>query len=72
MFGNEFFWYEALIVLFAGIVHGTLGFGFPMMATPLFALFLDLKKAVLFTLFPTIAVNFFKFKTRQLFWGNLE
>ncbi|AFL67597.1 sulfite exporter TauE/SafE family protein [Sulfurospirillum barnesii] len=72
MFGNDFFWYEALIVLFAGIVHGTLGFGFPMMATPLFALFLDLKKAVLFTLFPTIAVNFLSLKRDNSFgeiWG---
>jgi len=67
VFGNEFFWYEALIVLFAGIVHGTLGFGFPMMATPLFALFLDLKKAVLFTLFPTIAVNFLSLKRDNSF-----
>ncbi len=67
MLGNEIFWYEACIVFFAGIVHGILGFGFPMLATPLFAVFLDLKKAVLLTLFPTIAVNFLSLKRDNSF-----
>lgn len=67
MLGSEFFVYEAFIVFFAGIVHGVLGFGFPMLATPLFALFLDLKKAVLLTLFPTIAVNFLSLKRDNSF-----
>ncbi|MDD3323640.1 MAG: sulfite exporter TauE/SafE family protein [Sulfurospirillaceae bacterium] len=54
---SEFFIAEALIVLFSGIIHGVLGFGFPMIATPLLATFMDLKKAVLYTLLPTIVVN---------------
>jgi uncharacterized membrane protein YfcA len=51
------------IVLFAGImfvsglVHGTLGLGFPLIATPLLALFMDVRSAIVVTLLPTIAVN---------------
>ncbi len=42
---------------FAGLVHGTLGLGFPLTATPLIALFMDVQSAILLTLFPTITVN---------------
>ncbi len=46
-----------LIILFAGLVHGTLGLGFPLVATPLLALFMDVRSAILVTLLPTMAVN---------------
>ena len=39
---SEFFLFEVIIVLLAGFFHGVVGFGFPMIATPLFVLFLDL------------------------------
>lgn len=45
------------VITFAGLVHGTLGLGFPMVATPLLALFFDVQTAILVTLFPTVAVN---------------
>jgi uncharacterized membrane protein YfcA len=45
------------IVFFAGLVHGTLGFGFPMVATPMLALVTDVRSAILLTLLPTLAVN---------------
>ena len=45
------------IMLFAGLVHGTLGLGFPMVATPMLAVFLDVRTAILVTLLPTVAVN---------------
>jgi len=45
------------VIAFSGLVHGTLGLGFPMMATPLLALFFDVQTAILVTLFPTVAVN---------------
>ena len=45
------------VITFSGLVHGTLGLGFPMVATPLLALFLDVQTAILVTLFPTVAVN---------------
>ncbi|MBV5279131.1 MAG: sulfite exporter TauE/SafE family protein [Campylobacteraceae bacterium] len=54
---SEVFFYEVVIVLLAGFVHGSIGLGFPMIATPLLATFMDLKKAVLYTLLPSIIVN---------------
>jgi uncharacterized membrane protein YfcA len=45
------------IVFVSGLVHGTLGFGFPMVATPLLALVTDVRSAILLTLLPTLAVN---------------
>ena len=47
----------ALALALAGLVHGTLGIGFPLVSTPLLALILDVRLAVLITLLPTIAVN---------------
>ncbi len=67
MMETNFLWIELLIVLFSGIFHGMLGFGFPMIATSLFAIFMDLKKAVLYTLLPTIAVNFLSLKKDNSF-----
>jgi uncharacterized membrane protein YfcA len=45
------------ITLFSGLVHGTLGLGFPLVATPLLALFTDVRSAILITLLPTVSVN---------------
>src|SRR6185436_13799131 len=36
----------ALVCLLAGWVHGALGFGFPLVATPLAALMIDMKSAI--------------------------
>ena len=52
---------EILLALFvvtvAGLVHGTFGLGFPMVATPVLALLTDVQTAILLTLAPNIAVN---------------
>ena len=45
------------VVAVAGLVHGTLGLGFPLVSTPLLALFMDVRAAILLTLLPTVAVN---------------
>jgi uncharacterized membrane protein YfcA len=45
------------IFLLAGLVHGILGLGFPLLATPLLAILVDIRSAVLITLLPTITVN---------------
>jgi uncharacterized membrane protein YfcA len=47
----------AAIFLFAGLVHGTLGVGFPMTATPLLALITDVRSAIIITILPTMMVN---------------
>lgn len=64
---DEFFFFEVIIVVFAGFFHGVVGFGFPMIATPLFLLFLDLKLAVLYTLFPTLLTNIVSLKRANSF-----
>ena len=45
------------VILLAGLVHGTLGLGFPMVATPMLATMMDVRSAILITLLPTMAVN---------------
>ena len=45
------------ISVVAGLAHGTIGFGFPVISTPLVALLTDVKTAVLVTVIPNIAVN---------------
>ena len=45
------------IIVIAGLAHGTIGFGFPLVSTPLVALLVDIKTAVLVTVLPNVAVN---------------
>src|ERR1700682_1409003 len=45
------------IVIVGGITHGAIGFGFPLVSTPLVPLLSDIKTAVLITVVPNIAVN---------------
>jgi len=45
------------VMLLSGLVHGTLGLGFPMVATPMLATMMDVRSAILVTLLPTMAVN---------------
>jgi uncharacterized membrane protein YfcA len=50
-------WMALPAIMLAALVHGTFGIGFPIVATPLLALFTDVFTAVLITLLPTMAVN---------------
>jgi uncharacterized membrane protein YfcA len=45
------------IVLVSAWVHGALGLGFPLLATPALATIMDVRSAILITLLPTMAVN---------------
>jgi len=61
---------QYLYILFvtgiAGIIHGAIGLGFPMIATPLIAIFLDVRLAILVTLLPTVTVNL------ASIWGGFD
>ena len=46
----------AILVLGSG-VHGLLGFGFPLLATPLMAMLVDVRTAMLILLLPTMGIN---------------
>ena len=50
-------WQVCAIALVAGVAHGISGFGFPLISTPVVALFTDVRTAVVMTLLPNIAVN---------------
>lgn len=58
---------SALIFFFAAFVHGSIGFGFPLLSTPLLALITDLQTAILLTLIPTILVNLVSISTEGNF-----
>lgn len=47
----------AAVVLIAAFVKGAIGFGFPPLATPLLALFLDVKTAVAVLILPNIVMD---------------
>ncbi|BBO92792.1 sulfite exporter TauE/SafE family protein [Desulfosarcina ovata] len=49
--------FYAAIIGFAGMIHGSLGIGFPMVATPLLALVTDVRTAILMLVLPTAAIN---------------
>jgi uncharacterized membrane protein YfcA len=46
-----------LILLGASVIHGLLGLGFPMLATPLLAMLTDVPRAMLMLLLPTMTLN---------------
>jgi uncharacterized membrane protein YfcA len=50
-------WQVCAIALVAGLAHGVSGFGFPLVSTPVVALFTDVRTAVVMTLLPNLAVN---------------
>lgn len=45
------------VMMMAGLVHGTMGLGFPLVATPILCLFLDVRLAIVLTLLPVVVVN---------------
>ncbi|TCJ84528.1 sulfite exporter TauE/SafE family protein [Cocleimonas flava] len=53
----EFLIIAASIFFCAALFHGSIGTGFPMIATPLLALITDLHTAIILTLIPTVLVN---------------
>lgn len=45
------------IIFVSSLVHGSIGFGFPMIATPLLAMVTDMKTAILYIAIPTLLIN---------------
>ncbi len=51
-------WLLALaFAIAAAVIHGAIGFGFPLLSTPLVALITDVRTALLATLLPNIVLN---------------
>ncbi|CAM3832493.1 sulfite exporter TauE/SafE family protein [Arcobacter cloacae] len=53
----EFIIIFSLILFVSSLVHGTVGFGFPMIATPLLAMVTDMKTAIICIAIPTLLIN---------------
>ena len=47
----------AAVMLLAGFAHGAIGFGFPLVATPMLTLVLDFKTTILVSLVPTMVMT---------------
>lgn len=65
---DELLVYNLIISFVAGLFHGILGFGFPLIATPIMSLFGSVQSAVIATLFPTLAVNVMSISTVKKGW----
>jgi len=52
----EFLWMLGIMVV-SGLTHGSLGLGFAVVVTSLLALLVDMRSAILISLFPTIVIN---------------
>ena len=57
LLGSPWFALVVIVLIVAALAHGTLGFGFPLISTPMIAVITDIHTAVLVTLFPNLAVN---------------
>ena len=56
-FSPELLIVAALMFFAAAFIHGSIGFGFPLVATPLLAIVTDMQTAIILTLIPTLLVN---------------
>lgn len=71
-FTIEFIIISSFILFFASIIHGGVGFGFPMIATPLIALFSDVKIAMLYIAVSTLYINIISIKSEGGFFFAIK
>lgn len=62
----------ALTLFFASIVHGSIGFGFGMISTPIVALFTDMQTTIMYMLIPTMVVNIVSIASEGHFFQALK
>ncbi|WP_072682592.1 sulfite exporter TauE/SafE family protein [Arcobacter sp. LA11] len=62
----------SIIVFWSSIIHGSIGFGFGMIATPLVALYTDIQTAITYLLFPTMMVNIVSILSNGKFFEALK
>lgn len=60
------------IIFCSSLVHGSIGFGFGMIATPMIALFTDLQTAITYILIPTMVVNIISISSEGKFFEALK
>lgn len=69
---DAFFFDLCIILFFSAFIHGGVGFGFPIIATPLIALFTDIQTAIIYTLIPTLFVNTISIASEGNFFKALK
>ena len=52
-FTTEFLIFTSIVIFLSALVQATIGFGFPMIATPLLAMVTDMNTAVIYVAIPT-------------------
>jgi uncharacterized membrane protein YfcA len=66
-FSLDLFLVAGFISFFSAFIHGSIGLGFPIVATPLLALFTDIQTAIILTLPPSLLTNIISIKSE----GNI-
>lgn len=61
-----------LICGLCAFAHGSIGFGFPMLATPMLALFTDVQTAIILTIIPNLFVNVACIKSEGAFFAAIR
>lgn len=56
-FNLDFLTIFLIVLFFSSLIHGSIGFGFPMIATPLLAMVTDVKTAIVYIAIPTLLIN---------------
>ena len=69
---TDFLLIFALIVFASSLIHGSIGFGFGMMATPAIAMFTDIQTAITYILVPTMLVNLVSILSEGRFFEALK
>jgi uncharacterized membrane protein YfcA len=62
-FNAEVFIVAGTVSFFAAFLHGSIGLGFPMVATPLLALITDIQTAIILTIIPSFLTNLVSIKS---------
>lgn len=68
----SFLLFFAIILASASLVHGSIGFGFGMIATPLVAMYTDMQTTITYMLIPTMAVNILSILSEGKFFEALK
>lgn len=71
-FTLEFFVFASIIVFLSALVQATIGFGFPMIATPLLAMMTDMKTAVIYVAIPTLLLNISALISEKNFFQTIK
>lgn len=62
----------ALIMFYSSIIHGSIGFGFGLVSTPIVAMFTDIQTTITYMLIPTMLVNLVSILSEGKFFEVLK